>query len=85
MSRVAVVIPTWNGRELLDGALASLARQSLPAAEVIVVDNGSTDGTTAHVRERWPEVSLVVLEGTGGSPLPSMRGWPHRRPSTWRC
>jgi GT2 family glycosyltransferase len=66
VSRVAVVIPTWNGRELLDGALASLARQSLPAAEVVVVDNGSTDGTTAHVKERWPDASLVVLEGNRG-------------------
>ena len=65
MSRVAVVIPTWNGRELLDGALASLAGQSLPA-EAIVVDNGSTDGTTAHVRERWPEVSLVALPANRG-------------------
>ena len=33
---------------------------------MIVVDNGSTDGTTAHVRERWPDVSLVVLEGNRG-------------------
>lgn len=64
-ARVCVVIPTWNGRELLDRALASLVRQSL-AAEVVVVDNGSTDGTTAHVRERWPDVSLVVLEGNRG-------------------
>ena len=65
MSRVAVIIPTWNGRELLDGALASLAGQSLPP-EAIVVDNGSTDGTTAHVRERWPEASLVALAANRG-------------------
>ena len=84
MSRVAVVIPTWNGRELLDGALESLRGQSL-AAEVVVVDNGSTDGTTAHVRERWPDVSLVALQGNRGSPLLSMRGWRPRRPSTSRC
>jgi GT2 family glycosyltransferase len=66
VSRAAVVIPTWNGLSILETALSSLARQTLPAAEVIVVDNGSTDGTTAHVRERWPEVSLVVLEGNRG-------------------
>jgi GT2 family glycosyltransferase len=66
VSRVVVVIPTWNGRELLDAALSSLARQSLAAAEVIVVDNGSTDGTTAHVKEHWPAASLVALEGNRG-------------------
>ena len=45
---VAVVIPTWNGRALLDVALSSLAAQTLAADEVIVVDNGSTDGTAEH-------------------------------------
>jgi GT2 family glycosyltransferase len=58
---VSVVIPTWNGRTMLDVALESLERQSLAPLEVIVVDNGSTDGTAEHVRERWPEVDIVAL------------------------
>jgi GT2 family glycosyltransferase len=64
-ARVCVVIPTWNGRELLDAALASVARQTV-AADVVVVDNGSTDGTTAHLGEVWPGVSVVALEGNRG-------------------
>ena len=53
---VSVVIPTWNGRALLDVALASLERQTLAPDELIVVDNGSSDGTVEHVRSRWPAV-----------------------------
>ena len=46
MSAVApatVVIPHWNRRDLLESALAGLARQSEPPAEILVVDNGSSD------------------------------------------
>ena len=63
---VSVVIPTWNGRALLDAVLESLERQSLAADEVIVVDNGSTDGTVEHLRSRRPSVTVVALgENTG--------------------
>ena len=63
---VSVVIPTWNGRALLDVVLESLERQSLAADEVIVVDNGSTDGTVEHLRSRRPSVTVVALgENTG--------------------
>jgi hypothetical protein len=56
----SVIIPNWNGRELLPICLDSLRRHCLPA-EVIVVDDGSTDGSAALVRERYPEVRLVEL------------------------
>ena len=63
---VSVVIPTWNGRAMLDLALDSLDRQSLTPLEVIVVDNGSTDGTVEHLRERRPEVEVVALAENAG-------------------
>jgi N-acetylglucosaminyl-diphospho-decaprenol L-rhamnosyltransferase len=53
---VAAVVPVWNGRELLDVLLASLGRQTRAAAEVIVVDNGSTDGAPELARERGARV-----------------------------
>jgi GT2 family glycosyltransferase len=71
---VSVVIPTWNGRALLDVALASLERQSLAPAEVIVVDNGSSDGTADHVRERWPAVTLLALPENTGFAAATNRG-----------
>jgi GT2 family glycosyltransferase len=57
----AVVIPSWNGRRWLDGCLESVLAQTRLPDEVIVVDNGSTDGTAAHVRERFPDVRVVEL------------------------
>ncbi|HXB71829.1 MAG TPA: glycosyltransferase family 2 protein [Candidatus Acidoferrales bacterium] len=40
---ITAVVPVWNGRDLLARLLASLAAQTTPAAEVLVVDNGSQD------------------------------------------
>lgn len=45
MTDISVVIPNWNRVVLLELALHSLSRQTLPAAEVWVVDNGSSDGS----------------------------------------
>src|SRR3954451_12382955 len=41
--QVTAVVPNWNGRDLLPLLLSGLAAQTLPPAEVILVDNGSTD------------------------------------------
>ena len=56
-----MVIPTWNGRALLDLVMPSLERQRYRDFETLVVDNGSTDGTAEHARERWPWAELVAL------------------------
>jgi GT2 family glycosyltransferase len=48
---VGVVIANWNRRELLRACLESLARQTHRSFEVVVVDNGSTDGSAALVEE----------------------------------
>ena len=51
---VSIVIPNWNGRRWLDGCLAALAAGELAHAEIIVVDNGSQDGSVAHLRATQP-------------------------------
>ena len=56
----AVVIVTFDGRERLARALASLASQTAPPEQVIVVDNASTDGTVDWLRAEHPAVELVV-------------------------
>lgn len=58
-ARVAVVIPTWNGRDDLPACLESLRGQSVPV-EIVVVENGSTDGSVEMLRESYPEVTLLV-------------------------
>jgi hypothetical protein len=56
-----IVIPTWNGRELLRACLQALRRQSFPDFHTCVVDNGSTDGTREMLAEDFPEVKLIAL------------------------
>src|ERR1051326_1952717 len=46
---MSVVVVNWNRRDLLSACLASLARQQHPGFEVVVVDNGSQDGSAAMV------------------------------------
>lgn len=61
MPTASVIIPHWNGREHLDICLTALRRQTFSDFEVILVDNGSSDGSQAYVRENYPEVRLLEL------------------------
>jgi GT2 family glycosyltransferase len=63
---VTAVVLSYEGRDLLDTALPSLLAQTYPDLHVLVVDNGSTDGTEAHVRERWPQVEVLRLPENAG-------------------
>ncbi len=71
---VSVVIPNWNGLEWLPGCLGSVRAQSLAPAEVIVVDNGSTDGSVEYVRVEHPEVTLLELGRNTGFAYAANRG-----------
>ncbi len=53
---VSVVIPNWNRRDLLESVLATLRAQTLRPLEVLVVDNGSTDGSAETARAGGAEV-----------------------------
>jgi len=59
MPRVAVVVVTFNSVRDVDACFGSLAAARLHGAEVIAVDNASTDGTAAAIRDRHPWVTLV--------------------------
>lgn len=67
----SVVIPNWNGRDLLEKYLPSVvqAMAGHPDNEVIVVDNGSEDGSAEFLRERFPTVRVLAFQenlGFGG-------------------
>jgi GT2 family glycosyltransferase len=64
----AVYIPNLNGERLLPRTLESLRRQTRPV-DVVLVDNGSTDGSAALTRERFGEVEVLELgENLGFGP-----------------
>ena len=66
MSRLSVVLPSWNTRELLRSALCSL-EPALPASsEVIVIDNASHDGSVGVVLREFPHVRVVRNERNEG-------------------
>lgn len=65
MKNVAVVIPNWNGRQIIGRALDSLESQSLKP-QVIVVENGSTDGSLDYLRKNYPGVRLIIHEKNKG-------------------
>src|SRR5215475_13885151 len=53
---ISAIVPVWNGRDLLDRLLATLAVQTVPAGECIVVDNGSSDGAPELARAQGARV-----------------------------
>jgi GT2 family glycosyltransferase len=66
---LSILVVSWNVRERVLACLASLACDNdAPSFEVIVVDNGSTDGTVEAVRSRFPHVVVIANERNVGFP-----------------
>ena len=64
---LTVAIATFNGRQLLEGVLASLQRQTIAVQiRVVVIDDGSSDDTVRWLREHRPDVQLIAHEGNLG-------------------
>lgn len=61
---VSVVVLNFNGKDFLEDCFNSLFEQSYPPerVEVVFVDNGSSDGSVEHVREKWPAARVLRLE-----------------------
>lgn len=66
VASIAVVIPTYNGAEFLAETLRSVLAQTRAADEVIVVDDGSSDGS-AEIAEAFPQVRVVRQANAGVS------------------
>ena len=62
--KVAVVIPAHDGLELTRRCLSALEAQRPAEFETVLVDDGSTDGTTDYVRTRHPDVTVLRRDGT---------------------
>lgn len=63
---ISVVTPTYNRKEVVAEAIESVLRQEPKNYEVIVVDDGSDDGTLANLAGKYPEIIGVKLNTNGG-------------------
>ena len=65
--KISVVIPTLNRINTLQRALDSVINQTYKSAEIIVVDNGSSDGTLKFLREQYPKITILTENKIGVS------------------
>jgi len=72
--KVSVIVLNWNGRNYLPECLDSLAAQTLRDFEVVLVENGSSDGSAQLVRDRYPWVRLIELPENVGFAAGNNRG-----------
>lgn len=64
-NKVSIVIPNYNGMAFIEACLRALLTDA-PGAEILLVDNGSTDGSRELVMERFPGVKVLALEKNYG-------------------
>ena len=65
MADISAVIPAYNRANLLPATLRSLLAQTVPAGEILVVDDGSTDGS-AEVAESFGATVRVIRQANAG-------------------
>jgi len=63
---VSVIIPHWNGYPVLKECLQSLEKTDYPALEVIIVDNGSEDGSPDSISKDFPKYKLIQNKNNEG-------------------
>lgn len=71
---VSVVIPTYNRISYLPNAIDSAISQKYKNKEIIIIDDGSTDGTAQYVRSNYPEIRLLVLKKNNGASFARNKG-----------
>ncbi len=83
--RVCAVIVTWNRKALLRECLHSLQAQTRPVDAMLVVNNGSTDGTAAMLREEFPRCHVLDSPENNGASWGYHEGfkWGYRRGFDW--
>ena len=64
--KVSIVVPNWNGMKFVGMCLDSLAQLDFEGHEVIVVDNGSIDGSREMIEEQYPWVRLLKMPDNMG-------------------
>ncbi|MCF7907027.1 glycosyltransferase family 2 protein [Patescibacteria group bacterium] len=60
--KIAVIILSYNGQKYFPELFASLKAQTLPAQEIVIVDNNSQDDSVPYIQENFPEATLIISE-----------------------
>jgi GT2 family glycosyltransferase len=66
MSRISVCLASYNGERYIEAQLASIAKQLVTGDEIVISDDGSTDGTVRiceQIKSKFPGLLIVVLNG----------------------
>ena len=64
---ISVIIPVYNRYNLIDRAIKSVLQQTRPPDEIIVIDDGSTDGTDMIIKKNYPDIILLQQKNRGVS------------------
>lgn len=64
---ISVIIPNHNRSRLIGRAIESVLSQTLPAREIIVVDDGSNDSSRTYIKSQYPEITLLTQQHQGVS------------------
>lgn len=65
---VSVIIPSLNGKKVIGVTIKSIYKQNYPGLiEIIITDDGSTDGTCAYVKSHWPNIRVIRFSQNRGS------------------
>ena len=65
--KISVIIPTFNRIDLLKRAIDSVINQSIKPYDIIVVDDGSTDGTSDMIQQKYKSIKLIQQKNSGVS------------------
>jgi len=76
---ISIIIPHFNGKEILTNCLNSLFNNSFDKYEIIVVDNGSTDGSQNLIKNDFPYIKLIENEKNEGYAGGCNSGIPHSK------
>jgi len=80
---VSIIVLNWNGQQFLEPCLKALQAQTYPNFEVVLVDNGSQDGSVDFVRQnfgKWERLKLIELSENSGFSGGNIEGLAHSNP-----
>ncbi|MFA5047538.1 MAG: glycosyltransferase family 2 protein [Patescibacteria group bacterium] len=75
--KIAIILPTYNGKDLLPDCLASLERQDYPPEllTIIAVDDNSTDGTVEYLQKNQPQIKIISNQKNRGFAAVNNQGY----------